>query len=140
MKDVNEKGFYGAIAIRLSHPSKEFNELVKAINLPTSYQWKADDVLYRGEKLPPRLRGENHWCSKIELYKSSFSDRLDSALNQLWNEKDGIVAFTEGGGRFEIYLQLDGRENVGGVISNVNLRKISALGAELAIEVFPNNS
>jgi hypothetical protein len=138
VRDVNENSSYGAITIKLRHPSLELEELVAAIDLPTSQNWRADDVLYRGDKLPSRLRGENYWCSKKKLHEGVFSDELNIFITKLWNEKDRVIEFCKAGGKVEIYLQLDGKKNVGDSISNSMLRKISELGAELDVETFPN--
>jgi hypothetical protein len=60
-------------------------------------------------------------------------------LTDLSGVRKDLNEFTRRSGRVEIYLQLDGRENVGDVLSPSLLKAISDLGAELHIEVFPNN-
>lgn len=130
---------YGSIDIRLRHPSQSVTQLARAIGRPTSYEWEATDLLDRGPDLPPKPRGENYWCAKTKLTRGSFADALQSILTDLSGVRKDLNEFTRRSGRVEIYLQLDGRENVGDVLSPSLLKAISDLGAELHIEVFPNN-
>lgn len=60
-----------------------------------------------------------------------------NAVDHLMKAEQKISGFIDSGGEIELYLQLDGDINHGGIINNDTIVILGRLGIKLLIEVFP---
>jgi len=92
----------------------------------------------KGDPLPGKYI-DSYWYSRIDIPRSdNLGNQTLRAIEILEKSKATIIDIKSTGGAIEIYLQLPGAENNGGVIKSENLKKLSELGVDLAIEVFPD--
>jgi hypothetical protein len=88
-----------------------------------------------------RLSGENpdsYWVSRIEYSaKDGFRKEIETLVRKVEDADDAFRNFVSSGGTIEIYLQLPGSINNGGIIESKLLTSMGQLGIRLLIEVFP---
>lgn len=129
---------FAVLSVRLRDQSSSVTELSRLLGLPTSQEWSASDLLRRGPNFLPRERGENYWSSDAVLEDRGFESAISRIVETLNRHQERMAAFTAGGGKLEVYLQLNGEVNAGDSLPANLLRLLGELGAELQIEVFPH--
>jgi hypothetical protein len=100
-------------------------------------EWKASDLLRRGDRRLPRRRRENYWATEIRLRRRNFAATIRRIAGRLKRQETKLSSFVKNGGKIEIYLQLNGQLNAGDGLSPALLGTLAALGVDLQIEVFP---
>jgi hypothetical protein len=138
--DDSASEVHGALFVRLRHQTEDLAVFSQLLDMPTSYNWLASDTLHRGPNLPPRLRGESCWASKVILFQREFCEVLSCAVDRLLSQRSALEAFQSRGGTIELYLQFNGRMNTGDAVTPALIRSIALVGAELHVEVFPKFS
>jgi len=130
----------GTLSIRFRHPSKDLSFLSEELGLNCNRCWKAGSPRQtpKGDPLPGTYK-DSYWYSRIEISRSdNLGIQTLRAIEILERSKATAIDIKSTGGAIEIYLQLPGAENNGGEIKSENLKRLSDLGVDLLIEVFPD--
>lgn len=131
----------GYIVVRVWHPVKDLENISSVLSLSKMRSWLAGSP--RQTPTGRVLRGtnkESYWCSEQQVFISDdgFNDEMKLMINRLMNAEQNILELKGSGGRIELYLQLPGSVNNGGVLASSSLGVLGKLGVDLLIEVFPN--
>lgn len=133
----------GYIIVRIWHPNKELNFISSMLSMPKMRSWVAGSP----RKTPTGrvLEGSNkesYWCSEQHMFFSDdgFNDVMNLIIERLVKAGQSIINLKNTGGKIELYLQLPGSVNNGGIIESLSLKTLGELGVDLLLEVFPKTS
>ena len=83
---------------------------------------------------------ESYWASELEFSSDSgFLEKVIYMVGKLSGVKDNLRDFKASNGKIEIYLQMPGSSNNGGILESELLKRLGDLGVDLLIEVFPGS-
>lgn len=129
----------GCVSLRFLHPKKNLTFLSALLELPCHRTWKAGAPRQTPKGTPlPGVYDQSYWMSRFEFtLKQGFQGQFMNAVDHLMKAEQKISGFIDSGGEIELYLQLDGDINHGGIINNDTIVILGRLGIKLLIEVFP---
>ena len=129
------------INLLINHPVMSPDTITGRLKPTPQYSWR------RGE--PRRtpigtelggVRSETMWRHVIrEEGRRSFFAGLRNSVDRLRAHRRFLSQIASGGGRVELIVNLPGNVNMGDVLNPQTLRLIADLGADLGVEVFPEN-
>ncbi len=91
-----------------------------------------------GVPLPGRNRS-SVWSYSFDVTKTrSFFRKLSGFVAKLENHKKLFHQIVRSGGSAELIVELNGGENIGDVLSHLELKRLSDLKIDLGIEIFPD--
>ena len=137
---MTDKEIPGYIIVRIWHPNKDLNFISSMLSMPEMRSWLAGSP--RQTPTGRVLQGtnkESYWCSEQQVFFSDdgFSEKMSLMIDCLVKAEQNIIKLKNTGGKIELYLQLPGSVNNGGVLESSSLKTLGELGVNLLIEVFP---